>query len=239
MKKVLIVVSYFVFFVLGGLTFTSLTSTEATSTTKNISVFGGTINYFVDNVRKTPPAGQSGFIYQGTTYVPLRFISESLGEDVTWDGKTRSIYIGDKPQGTVTYMQDLVPHTSTYSHRMSPVRVVTNIGEEFTHSSYDLHTGGYIQTGGHIQSIEYLTNGKFKKFEAYLAPTNRWQNYNKFDNIGYVKIYADDILVYDSGTIASDITEKVKVSADLEGALKVKFELVGFNLGLLDAKFIH
>ena len=28
----------------------------------------------------------------------MRFIAESLGEKVTWDGKTKSVYIGDVPK---------------------------------------------------------------------------------------------------------------------------------------------
>lgn len=239
MKKILISISYLIFFVLGGLTFTHLTSTEATTNgLKTIGVYEGTaLKYYVDNVKKIPPAGQEGFVYQGTTYVPLRFLAESLGEEVTWDGKTWSIYIGDKPQGTVTYMQDLTPHTSsgTGGLKFTPKTVVTNMGETFNHSSYTVEWNHDLL----VHTIaDYLTNGQYKKFEAYLAPTNYWKGKNKVDNIGYLKVYADDKLVYDSGTISSDATEKVKVSADLDGALRVKIELNGAYLGLLDAKFI-
>lgn len=34
------------------------------------------------------------FILDGRTFVPLRFIAEALGEDVQWDGNTRTVYIG-------------------------------------------------------------------------------------------------------------------------------------------------
>lgn len=34
------------------------------------------------------------FMYNGTTYVPLRFISEKLGKGVSWDAKTGTVYIG-------------------------------------------------------------------------------------------------------------------------------------------------
>jgi hypothetical protein len=35
-------------------------------------------------------------IISGRTMVPVRFISETLGEPVSWDGKTRTVYIGEK-----------------------------------------------------------------------------------------------------------------------------------------------
>ncbi|RJE83626.1 copper amine oxidase N-terminal domain-containing protein [Paenibacillus sp. 1011MAR3C5] len=40
---------------------------------------------------KTLPTGQSLFIYKGSIYVPLRFLSESVGSEITWDDKTRTV----------------------------------------------------------------------------------------------------------------------------------------------------
>lgn len=34
------------------------------------------------------------FIYNGTTYVAVAAVSKSLGQDVKWEGQTRSVYIG-------------------------------------------------------------------------------------------------------------------------------------------------
>ncbi|MBR1659026.1 MAG: serine hydrolase [Oscillospiraceae bacterium] len=33
------------------------------------------------------------FVYDGTTYLPLRALSEALGFDVEWDGDTRTVYV--------------------------------------------------------------------------------------------------------------------------------------------------
>lgn len=35
------------------------------------------------------------FIYNGTTYIAAKAVSNSLGENVAWDGDTRSVYIGE------------------------------------------------------------------------------------------------------------------------------------------------
>ncbi|MFF2890542.1 copper amine oxidase N-terminal domain-containing protein [Paenibacillus sp. NPDC057967] len=40
---------------------------------------------------KSLPKGQSIFIYKGSIYVPLRFLSESVGSEITWDDKTRTV----------------------------------------------------------------------------------------------------------------------------------------------------
>ncbi|NEU29166.1 hypothetical protein GN156_00010 [bacterium LRH843] len=225
-------------FLLGAFLFSGITAYAASS---QITVNFAPLKYFFDGVQKVTPSGQNGFIYQGTTYVPLRFMGESLGKEVTWDGKTSSIYIGLPPEGKTTYLQSLKPHTSEGENVFSrPSSITTNMNEQFSHSSYKFGgTGTYGGLSSSSQTAEYLSNGKFKKFEAYLAPTDYWQGRHKSDNIGYLKVYADDELVYDSGAIASDITEKVKVSVDLTGALKVKIEVYGVYFGVLDAKFIN
>jgi peptidoglycan/xylan/chitin deacetylase (PgdA/CDA1 family) len=35
--------------------------------------------------------------YNSRSYVPLRFVSEQLGQEVSWDEETKSIYIGEQP----------------------------------------------------------------------------------------------------------------------------------------------
>jgi hypothetical protein len=36
------------------------------------------------------------FVYNGRTFVPIRFISEALDKDVIWNDKTKTIDINDK-----------------------------------------------------------------------------------------------------------------------------------------------
>ena len=43
------------------------------------------------------------FIYDGTTYLPVRAVSEALGYNVSWDGNTRTVYVGESNQGK-TYL---------------------------------------------------------------------------------------------------------------------------------------
>ena len=46
------------------------------------------------------------FIIYGTTYLPVRAISESLGKDVSWDGENSSVYIKDKEAKDEKHSED-------------------------------------------------------------------------------------------------------------------------------------
>ena len=88
---------------------------------KTITAYVGDIDIYVDNVLKIPTDANGNrvepMIYDGTTYLPVRAISNMLGEDVTWDGETRSIYIGEKPsKGTVGVPGEDIPWLSGYDH---------------------------------------------------------------------------------------------------------------------------
>ncbi|WP_174818602.1 peptidylprolyl isomerase [Paenibacillus kobensis] len=51
------------------------------------------ITFLFDGVEKKPP-GDGAFLYKGTTYVPLRFVSESIGKPVNYDAKKATIRVG-------------------------------------------------------------------------------------------------------------------------------------------------
>lgn len=56
------------------------------------------IKICVDGVEMTPrdTAGKEvePFIYNGTTYLPVRAVGEAVGKEVTYDGSTNTVYLG-------------------------------------------------------------------------------------------------------------------------------------------------
>ena len=65
---------------------------------ENIAVTYSNIKIFIDGVEKAP--SDEPFILNGRTYVPLRFISESLGKEVAWEESINTIYIGALPDNS-------------------------------------------------------------------------------------------------------------------------------------------
>ena len=80
--------------------------TGGTAIAKQISetaeVFYNNIKIFIDGGEIVPKDANGNtiepFIMNGTTYLPVRAVSNAFGKDVEWDGVTQSVYIGKKDQ---------------------------------------------------------------------------------------------------------------------------------------------
>ncbi|KUP22630.1 copper amine oxidase N-terminal domain-containing protein [Paenibacillus sp. DMB5] len=66
------------------------TSTTATKA-KSISLNKVKASYVFNGYEKAVPSGQSSYMLNGSLYVPLRFLSESVGNKISWDQKTKTI----------------------------------------------------------------------------------------------------------------------------------------------------
>jgi len=53
------------------------------------------------------------FIYNGTTYMPVRGTANLADMEVTWDGKTKSVYLWDDMVPEGTYLMDVCPPYDT------------------------------------------------------------------------------------------------------------------------------
>ena len=78
----------------------TLPSAGAKPVTSKLNGHFAPVQYVFDNVAKQPQ--KPGFIYNGTLYVPLRFVAESIGFVLDWDQATYSIkaVTANKPKGT-------------------------------------------------------------------------------------------------------------------------------------------
>ncbi len=91
----------------------------AASTTKSIDVIYDNIKVYKDNVLcETKDANGTvvePFIYNGTTYMPVRGTANLAGMNVTWDGATKSVYLWDEMTADDTYLLDVVkPYDTSY-----------------------------------------------------------------------------------------------------------------------------
>jgi len=106
---------------------------------KNINVQYNDIKLVVDNVPVTPKDANGTvvepFIYQGTTYLPVRAVGEAIGKKVTWDGASKTVYLGEKP-GDTSYLTEVCPPYETYggsrSYQTSDLESFSMAGVKYT-----------------------------------------------------------------------------------------------------------
>ena len=83
----------------GGITF-------AAARTEQLEAYYSNIKICINGTEIQPKDAKGNivepFIVDGTTYLPVRAVGESLGKYVSWDGATNTVYITDEAQPTPT-----------------------------------------------------------------------------------------------------------------------------------------
>lgn len=183
---------------------------------KTITAYVGDIDIYVDNVLKIPTDANGNrvepMIYDGTTYLPVRAISNMLGEEVTWDGDTRSIYIGEKPsKGTVGVAGKDIPTHGWCSSKIVAKHSFTVLGDEFTHTNVLADDPGYALTWK-LDSNYTSIDGKF--IMAYDSLGARYSGALEFYNVDQ----------YGTKTLIKRVT-----NACGDGAVNVHVDVTGCN----------
>lgn len=100
--------------ILGAIIF-NVAPSMALSGLKTIDVMYNNIKIAVDG--KEVETDSEPFIYEGRTYVPIRFVSEALGMEVNWNDKTKTVEItntsSSTPNATIDPSPTPTPSAST------------------------------------------------------------------------------------------------------------------------------
>ncbi len=110
-------------------------SVSADSIYKEIVVAYRSLNIIVDNQNVKFGYDSAGnpiepFIYNGTTYLPVRAVAEALGKDVAWDDSTGTIFIGD--DNAENFKQNTVIGNS------SPADTIDKLAESLNYADLDM-----------------------------------------------------------------------------------------------------
>ena len=132
----------------------------AASRTKEITAYYNNIKLVVDGVPVTPKDANGAtvepFIVDGTTYLPVRAIGESLGKTVKWDGNTQTVYIGGVP-GEDTYLLDVCPPYEK-SYHYDATDYFSMMGQTYYHGfklqADDNAAYAYFNLNGQYESLE-------------------------------------------------------------------------------------
>lgn len=193
----------------------SLTSPAlAALAVKTIQVYTG-VDIYVDDMKLEPTDANGNpvevFIYNGTTYLPVRAVSEAVGKTVQWEPKSNSVYLGkhtgEKP---AVWLQDLDYFTG------DKVDVTTTEKDNLGNKRYEVISGddfGFDNT--------YLINGQYSAisgtfFQRYESRSEDWKT--------ALRIYGDGELLY-----SAEMNKGVKpidFYVDLTGVLELQVKFI-------------
>ena len=172
------------------------------------------------------------FAINGTTYLPVRAISQALGFQVAWNGDSHTVYItrdaGEQPplEGERVSMTGLNPYAIPFPEEDGTARFTD--GGSFTNRQTAYHPDNslYMAAGSSVLgwmanqvpgslSVTYLVGGDYRQFTAWAASV---------DGQGATTFRFCDA---DTGTELKSVTVKageapVQVTVDLTGVDKLR-----------------
>lgn len=233
----------------------------AKSTTETLNVIYDNIKIMIDGVEYIPTDVNGNviepFIYNGTTYLPVRGIANAFDKDVDWEAQTSTVIIGSKNYDWLDQMGYVGYDTSGKGNDM----VTWVEGDKGTDGiKYDRGLSFHLDyrygqsalkenNDGSVvsyQSVEYLLNGSYETFECTLLCADKGNN----NQTAIVKIYGDGNLLYNSPPMTEG-TKPLNIALDVSNykILKIYMDIPNLipqgkysessnrtDIGLIDAR---
>lgn len=229
-----------------------------------------TINVIYDNIKilidgkEYQPTDVNGntvepFIYNGTTYLPVRAIANAFDKEVDWEAQTSTVTLGSKnydwldQMGYIDYETSGIGNTLqswSKSSNKACDGIIYDRGLLFTlHSTSGDDKAVKINNDGTLESfqnVEYLLNNQYKTFEGKLICSDTHNYCYNTDQI-ILKYYGDGNLLYTSPPMTKG-TQAVSFNVNVDGykVLKINIEVVSpyedglggphSKIGIVDAR---
>ena len=241
--------------VTGAILSTTVISTVvfASPVKKQLNAVYNNIQLIVDGIEIVPqdPDGKrvDPFVVAGTTYVPVRAISQALGKPVKWDSQKNAVIIGmDKTSNGnigITKLIETLPPYNDNDYYMAKIGDVVDL-YDYRGLTSNAHNFEVLQktysaknsfsspaTASETEAV-FLLNGNFKAIKGKFAVPD------KQEVAGGLQIFADDKLIFETseefmgnGYIFEDKNKTVKgnkvfdVEVSLIGVEQLKLVALG------------
>lgn len=178
----------------------------AEKTTKTAELFYNDIKVVIDgkraDLKDVKGNNVDPFIIDGTTYLPVRAVANALDKAVSWDGDTRTVYIGkneeiEQPSVWLKDLDTLAGNVTTYS--IDDIEFGGSVYNDIlTSNTQDVYKNCWSKRTNYYEPVSYLLNYKYSKFKGTIYLKNEAKN----ANVAYrYLIYGDDKLLYTSEDI--------------------------------------
>ncbi len=179
----------------------------AKSKTEMIEVLYNNIKVYKDNVlcelKDANGTIVEPFIYNGTTYMPVRGTANMAGMEVTWDVETQSVYLWDETSPEEVFLTDVCPPYETDWCGTSSAFEMS--GE---------HYGNGIECWGYDSTALFNLNGRYTQLECVIG------------HVSYDNREKNVTFVVDGNTVKTFILEAdalpQKITVPLNNALQLK-----------------
>ena len=197
-------------------------------------LFYNNIKIYIDGGEIVPKDANGNvvepFTMNGTTYLPVRAISNAFGKDVEWDGVTQSVYIGKKdqtkPDNYLDKMQynDYKTSIDYYGDRFSVINgtitdynnITYTNGLLFNNTNHSAHIPDDPEETNFI--ISYPLNSQYKKLKGNIVLPKEYDlaTWGSKSNCNVAKtdvaFYGDNKLLYK----ATNVTSSMPFSIDID-----------------------
>ena len=182
--------------IIGGTLTTSVTALAAT--VKNMQAVYSVQKLVVKGV--DTGKGSTAFVSEGTTYVPLRTVSDALGHEISWDTNTKTIYINsNNNSNNVSGEPTDLPAASSGVTTPTPAPTVTT-------PTYSVGNGTW-----NGQKLISIATAKQAAIKAVGGGTVIWQEADIYEY--------DDLPTYDFKILKNNRVYEVEINA-LTGTVK-------------------
>ncbi len=228
-------------------------SVFAKQTTETISVIYDNIKILIDGVEYTAKDANGNviepFIYNGTTYLPVRGIANAFDKDVDWEPQTSTVILGSKNYDWLDQMGYANYETTGNENTLKAWKAGAEAEDGIKYERGIEIKLGYCQAYGatenndgtilSYQNVEYLLNSNYKTFKGKIVCGNSQNN-----QTAIIKIYGDGKLLYTSPPISKgaktidfdiDVSnyKVLKINADVPNVFGQGFSS---SIGIVEAR---
>lgn len=157
------------------------------------------------------------FVHNGVTYLPVRAVGEALGQEVNWDGDSKTVYVGDnkpvKNEPKIKMMADAIPSfsdTNAYAVNSQDRDTVSLAGIEYK-SGFVFSTGLYRNA-----SANFNLEDKYLNITGKLGADKEGTEIN-------VKFIGDGVVLQDYNIISGRLP--IDVNLNVSGVHHLKIEV--------------
>ncbi len=235
--------------VLLALVLTLSVTVFARQATETISVMYDNIKILIDGVEYTAKDANGNviepFIYNGTTYLPVRGIANAFDKNVDWEPQTSTVILGSKnydwldQMGYANYETSAAHNTltawDTNQKADDGMKYDRGLKLKLYYDADENNDGTYSS----YQNVEYLLNNNYKSFRGKLVCVD----YNNKQS-AIIKIYGDGNLLYTSPPMSKG-TKTVEFDIDISNykVLKINADIPNLmrdydqtTVGIVDAR---